>query len=248
MGAVSFSLDERLVKRLVAHLPLAVFVETGTFQGDTLAQMLPYFEELHSVELSEPLWRKAVARFDGNSKVGLKLGSSPDSLAVLKPLLAQKSVLYWLDAHWCVADDTAGTVSQCPLLAEIAAIGALNETSVLLIDDARLFLAPPQSPHEAAHWPRFHAIVLALLKLSPVHELMVVNDVFAFFPPAARTAFEDYAREQGINWHAAVLAMQETENMRRTPEGRISRRFEKAVHKIGAAIRRGVPQANKKGL
>ena len=60
MGAVSFTLDVRLVESLKKVLPLSVFVETGTFKGDTLASMAPFFNRSISIEFSESLWKDAV--------------------------------------------------------------------------------------------------------------------------------------------------------------------------------------------
>ena len=28
--------------------------------------------------------------------------------------ISRETFLFWLDAHWCVADETAGGISQCP--------------------------------------------------------------------------------------------------------------------------------------
>ena len=53
MGAVHFSLDTNLVKAIKSVLSLDVFVETGTFKGDTIENVKDYFTEIHSVELSE---------------------------------------------------------------------------------------------------------------------------------------------------------------------------------------------------
>ena len=50
MGAVHFSIDDRLLARLTELLPLEVFVETGTFEGDTVDAALTYFDELHTIE------------------------------------------------------------------------------------------------------------------------------------------------------------------------------------------------------
>ena len=58
MGAVFFSLDRRLVDFLQQALPLPVFVETGTFRGDTIAEVADRFDEVHTVELSEELFRE----------------------------------------------------------------------------------------------------------------------------------------------------------------------------------------------
>jgi len=109
--------------------------------------------------------------------------------------MAQKSVLYWLDAHWCVAEEeTGGQKSQCPLLQELEAIEKLNEQSVIIIDDARLFLATPPAPHEASNWPNFDDILGKLHALSSTHRVSVLNDTILFAPPAAADALHDYAR------------------------------------------------------
>lgn len=202
MGAVTFSIDAALVEHLRDVLPITVFVETGTFEGETIALMRPYFDEIHSIELSDSYFAKAVERFASDSAIHLHHGDSPGILARLGPTLARKSVLYWLDAHWCVADDSAGSRSQCPLLAELDALGELNAASVLAIDDARLFLSTPPYPHEASNWPRLGELIQKLSRLSPRHEIMVVNDVLVIFPGTALPAVSGYARSKGVDWLA----------------------------------------------
>jgi hypothetical protein len=208
MGAVSFSLDIRLVEQLKKVLPLDVFVETGTFKGDTIQSVLPFFRKLVTVELSPQLWKDAAARFAGESRVEVLLGSSPEFLSAVDH---DASVLFWLDAHWCIAENTSGEHSQCPLLDEIRAIGRLAEHSVLLIDDARLFLAPPPEPHDVAQWPTFEQIDRALRELSSRHELMIVNDIIAFFPASVRESVIAYARRCGVDWLKIVQNGQSVE-------------------------------------
>lgn len=211
MGAITFSLDPSLVDALQIELELSVLVETGTFQGDTIELHQSSFDKIFSVELSEALWSDAVKRFQHNQHIQILHGNSQDKLRELVAELKSTGVLYWLDAHWCVASDTAGELSQCPLLEELQAIGSLNAESVVLIDDARLFLAPPLAPHEISHWPSFHQIVTCLLSISEEHELMVVNDVIAFFPSKVKPALEQYAQQNGIDWLVAANCMKSNE-------------------------------------
>jgi hypothetical protein len=218
MGAVNFSLDVKLVDALKKALPLSVFFETGTFKGDTVNIMLPYFDRLITAELSKPLWTEATNRFAGDKKVELFLGDSPDIIAQFQPELKDTPVLYWLDAHWCVADETSGEKSQCPLLKEILAISQLNEQSALLIDDARLFLAPPPVPHESSHWPTIDNIINNLHQLSNQHELMVINDVIAYYPIVARENIINYAREVGVDWLRANQSLNENNALREALE------------------------------
>lgn len=202
MGAVSFSLDMRLVECLKEVLPLSILVETGTFKGDTVADGLQYFDRLITIEFSEKLWREAVTRFARTRKIEAHLGDSPKVLAKIRPTLGDAATMYWLDAHWCISENTVGDRSQCPLLSEIRAISQLSELSIVLIDDARLFLAPPPFPHEVAHWPSFQDVLVSLRCLSDKHEVMVVNDVIAFYPRNIKQAMVTYARMHGVDWLA----------------------------------------------
>lgn len=212
MGAVTFSLDVELVTLLKTSLPLDVLVETGTFKGDTVAELETSFEKVISIELSEKLCTEAKKRFVGFNHVRVIQGNSAVELFELKDELHNIGVLYWLDAHWCVATDTAGELSQCPLLEELQAIGRLNSDSVLLIDDARLFLAPPLAPHEISQWPSFHQIVSSLLFMSSEHEVMVINDVIAFFPKKTKGAMESFAQKNGTDWLIAFNCQKENGN------------------------------------
>ena len=214
MGAVTFSLDVRLLQCLKGALPLTTFVETGTFKGDAVAIAAPYVERIITVELSRPLWEEAAQRFRDDHRVEVLLGNSSEVLARIRPSLGEASTLFWLDAHWCVADNTAGDHSQCPLLEEIFAIGRLGELSVIVIDDARLFLAPPPEPHDVTQWPTFDQVVLGLRSLSDLHELMVVNDVIAFYPRSIKDAVKVYARRHGVDWLRARQSLEENMQLR----------------------------------
>jgi hypothetical protein len=211
VGAVDFSIDVRLVEALRAALPLAVFAETGTFEGEAVARVRQLFSKIHSVELSDSYYTQAKERFAADANVELHHGDSAAVLGELRPQLEAISVLYWLDAHWCVAEDTAGGRSQCPLLSELTAIGHLNRESVVLIDDARLFLATPPHPHEATDWPHFQSVLDRLRLLSSEHELTVMNDVLIYSPAVAREALSSYARSYGVDWLAKLHRLEQLE-------------------------------------
>jgi hypothetical protein len=214
LGAVNFSFDSELVTYLRRVLPLAIFVETGTFEGESVARALSLFEEIHSVDLSEHYYSEAAQRFDQEG-VHLYHCESSTILRSLRSRLKDRSVLYWLDAHWCVAEDAAGSESQCPLLAELTAIEKLNNESVILIDDARLFLCTPPRPHESSHWPRLQQVIETLTALSTSHQVMVVNDVMIYFPDAVEALIADYARECGIDWLASLRRLDALEEEHR---------------------------------
>ena len=199
MGAVRFSIDPGLVRRLQAVRPLTAFVEAGTYEGDSVEAVRPMFEELHTIELSASLYAHATERFAEDPRVHVHHGSSAEVLPELARKLKRKAALYWLDAHWC-DERSAGREQQCDLLAELDAIGALNNRSVVLIDDARLFLAPPPPPATPEDWPAFSDVLARLAPMNAGHELMVIDDVIVFFPPAAREALREYAVDHAVDW------------------------------------------------
>ena len=208
MGAVSFSLDRHLVRALKSELALNILVETGTFKGDTVASVSSEFSRTFTVELSISLWKLAVQRFENHPSIEVILGNSVDALRDLEGTLTNESVFFWLDAHWCVAEGTSGEISQCPLLEEIKAIGPLNDHSVIAIDDARLFLAPPLPPHESTHWPAFYDIMKTLHEINGRHRIMVVNDVIVVFPERLLDCMHNYGRTFGMDWLSAVQSFQ----------------------------------------
>jgi hypothetical protein len=193
MGDINFSIDTGLVEALKRVLPLPLFVETGTFEGDAIARVRPFCDEVHSIELSPEYYEHAKSRFSDDPAVHLYLGDSAARLAELQPVFRDKSALFWLDAHWCVAQDTGGEKSQCPLLQEIRGIGRLNDGSAIIIDDARLFASPPPLPHEISQWPRLDQVIDALRAAGgQSHELKIFNDVIVFAPRKADQALTDY--------------------------------------------------------
>lgn len=199
MGAIHFSLDKNLALLLRDALDASVFVETGTFKGDTTVEMQDIFSRIYTAELSEELASRARIRFLDAVTTTVVQGESPQFLISLRGTLAMEPVLYWLDAHWCAGSGTAGEISQCPLLAELAALKPLNERSAVMIDDARLFLAPPPAPHEISAWPRFDEIISLVREVAPAHEISVFNDVIILAPPLARLPLQEYAQENGID-------------------------------------------------
>jgi hypothetical protein len=198
LGAIFFSIDLELVHVLQRALPLGVFVETGTFKGDTAHSVAPFFERVYTIELSDSLFPSAAARFEQLPHVSVIHGDSPNVLRQMHESLRGRAVLYWLDAHWC-GPYTGGETRECPLLEELQAIASLNHRSVVLIDDARLFLSPPPPPHDPQQWPTLLQVVGQISKLGATHELWIINDVMLFVPAAARSAVIEYSRTRGID-------------------------------------------------
>jgi len=124
---------------------LRTFIETGTFTGEMVAAMRPYFDRIFSIEMSPEIYEAASRRFAGDSRVTLVLGDSATELPRLLEALDHPA-LFWLDGHFMGAG-TARAQEDSPVRAEL---GALLRHPVrghlVLIDDARLFLGADGYP------------------------------------------------------------------------------------------------------
>jgi hypothetical protein len=117
---------------------LKVFIETGTFMGDTIDNLSPFFDEIHSIELSPDLHQRASLRFLHDRHIKLHFGDSSSVLRILIPKI-DKPAVFWLDGHWS-GGITARGEQDCPLLTELQLImDQFPHKALILIDDYRLF-------------------------------------------------------------------------------------------------------------
>lgn len=200
MGAIDFSINEALLGRLAELLNTEIFFETGTFKGQSLQAARRLIPRCISVEMADSLFQQAKQMFADDDSISLFQGDSPDIIAQHCDELQAHRVVFWLDAHWCTNDQSAGSESQSPLLGELRAIKQLHPSSVVMIDDARLYAATPPPPHRYTDWPTFDEVLKALMALSDNHRLMILNDVIFFYPRAIEADVAAYASVQGVNW------------------------------------------------
>lgn len=157
---------------------LSVLVETGTYQGHTIARFQNTFEEIHSVELSERLYLAAVERFRENTNVFLYQGDSSQVLPVILSKIT-KPTLFWLDAHYSGKGTSRGQVDT-PIVEELELIMALRDQGhVLLIDDARLFTG-------ASDYPTVWDCRKIVASSCPRYTVDVMHDIIKICPKGSR--------------------------------------------------------------
>jgi hypothetical protein len=183
VGQVRMGPPRELLLALQRHFDLQHFIETGTFRGETAAWAGQHFPQVTTIELSEAYHRAACARFTGQSNVKPLQGNSGAVLRELMPTLKIPS-LFWLDAHWSGLD-TAGQEAECPILDEIGIIDASPLDHIIVVDDARLFCAPPPRPHRADHWPDL-LVTTTPLAGNGRRYVALYEDVFVAVPNAGR--------------------------------------------------------------
>ena len=119
-----------------------VFIETGTNEGKTIFAMEPFFNTLHTIELSEHYYTNTKARYTGN-KINFVLGDSATKLQQIFETLNENSIVF-LDGHWS-GGNTAKGFKDCPLVEEITLVANYCKKScILIVDDFRLFSKGPQ--------------------------------------------------------------------------------------------------------
>ena len=120
-----------------------VFVESGTYEGDTVQTAIDFgFEEIHSIELLDKYYEMAKERFKNYPQVKIWKGDSPDILREeIIPNLKHQAT-FWLDAHRSGKLEVPGSekYGACPLVYEVTEIGkSAIKNHVIFADDHRLF-------------------------------------------------------------------------------------------------------------
>lgn len=149
------------------------------------------FDTVTTIEWSGELHARAEASNGDLTNVTFLHGNSAEVLP--QTVRANAPGLYFLDGHWS-GDITAGEEFECPVLAEIAALEAGHADDCVVIDDARLFIAPPPPPHKAEQRPTLIEVFDALRAVRPDHHTTVLDDQVFAVPRAARPVLDEFGQ------------------------------------------------------
>jgi hypothetical protein len=185
------SVPPELAAALRDRLGLRRAVETGTYLGGSARLLASLFDSVVTIELSESLATRAARELADYPNVTVRQGDSRQILPELAA--ADVPTLYWRDGHWS-GGETAGVDHECPLLEEVAAIGADTAEIALLIDDARLFTASPPPPHDPAAWPTIVEVFDGLRSARRGHHVTVLRDLVIAVPEGARDLADRFGR------------------------------------------------------
>jgi predicted O-methyltransferase YrrM len=136
----------RQLLRLVRERGHSVFVESGTYLGDTVAFLAPHVSEIRSIEIEPLLYSRAARRFAEDPKVTIVQG---DAMVHLPRILSEVSSppLVFLDGHFSGGVTGKGDLTE-PAVRIVEELGHLTlpPGTTIVVDDVRLFGADPEFP------------------------------------------------------------------------------------------------------
>ena len=166
------ALKADLIDSYVKKYNLNIFIETGTYLGDTLFRQKDNFKKIFSIELSEYYFNLAKDRFQSFDNINLILGNSKDKL---KDILIKNNepIFFWLDGHYSTGLTAKAEDKETPIMEELSTIFDTNQKQhkhVILIDDARLF----NGTHD---YPKYKDLKKFILKKDPRYFVFIKNDI-----------------------------------------------------------------------
>jgi len=141
----SYEIKRQIIEKYESQFDAKIFIETGTYLGDTVFALKDKFKKLISIELDINLFEKSKERLGPYKHIELIQG---DSSKVLPSIINEinEPILFWLDGHYS-GIGTAKGEGNTPILKELDII--LNhhiKNHVILIDDARCFIGESGYP------------------------------------------------------------------------------------------------------
>ena len=112
------------------------YIETGTYLGNGIRDVLNNYEYIHSIELADKWYQHNVEQFKNFEHVKMYHG---DSKKILPQLLnnIKEPVTIFLDAHYS-GGATAFGEEEVPLLFELEILKNRKYNDIIIIDDCRL--------------------------------------------------------------------------------------------------------------
>lgn len=150
------------IQNLMLNLDIQACIETGTYKGGSTLWFAKLLPEVHTIEINEDLYRENQTTFKGLQSIRAHLGNSPKVMdVILKDWDPERSVLFYLDAHWH---------DYWPILDELLAISrsSCRNNCVIVIDDFQI-PGRPDIPYDSYNGQalNFHFVEASLRKAIP---------------------------------------------------------------------------------
>jgi len=175
-GPISYDELKGVLERHPSYKRIEVFIETGTYLGETIFPMAKFFKKLYTIELSPKHHKNAVKKASqlGITNIEFLQGYTEDVLPDLIRSI-QEPAVFFLDAHFCGAE-TDSEETTVPLLQELEAINKHRDfADLLILDDA--FVFGKDIPERRLYWSSTTTEnILSSLEANKVLDQFVEND------------------------------------------------------------------------
>lgn len=187
-----------LVKKLIGHKEIKYFVETGTAGGASVFFASNIFKKCYTIELIDERVRNMIFPDNVKSYGGV---SSIDMLPnIIDDICIEENskkeyILFWLDAHYSDSVPNETDIKECPVMEELNIISKY-QNSIIIIDDARLFLGSPPYPLDPRDWPSISEIFVYLNDKFPQHYSTIIDDYVVSVPLEFKATIDEEWRER----------------------------------------------------
>jgi len=129
----------RQIKALANRTKSRVFVETGTFLGNTAMRCSGTFERVITIELDEALFRRSSAFLSNRKNVLCLQGDALELLPSVFEISDVRDALIFLDGHFSGGVTAHGELAE-PACEEITAVAKhRDKINAVIVDDFRCF-------------------------------------------------------------------------------------------------------------
>jgi len=170
MGSKHFGPPPQILAELMELSGARLFVETGTYLGNTALLASELFRAVITIENDTRYIDKARTRCMNKSNILVIFGDSAEELVEIAKSI-RRPAIFWLDAHIMRGEN--GKPGDCPVLEELDALRQVNGDSYIMIDDASIYAS------ERKGWPSLEEVKD---KLGETHNVRVAEDVIVGIP------------------------------------------------------------------
>ncbi len=138
--------------------PYRHYVETGSYRGFMIDDVIDEYDVIHSIELSRKWYHYCREKFSQDTHVHLYEGDSQAVLPLVLENIDEPAVIF-LDAHYS-GGTTARGEEDTPLLKELDIVGRRHHEDIIIIDDTSFLGSkggsePTEPVSDDDVWPAF---------------------------------------------------------------------------------------------
>lgn len=159
-----------------------MFVETGTYKGNTARWAAKNFSKVITIEKDDQRYSAFKQSIDGKiNNIDALHGDSSSKIETIVNLVKGQKTLYWLDAHPMQVTDASDKL-QIPLLQELRHILTHKTEVFILIDDARFILSHGLCHYNGIPYPDMTDITDLVKNVDPDYTVSYCQDNLLIVP------------------------------------------------------------------